>query len=654
MSIDIKPPDLSKKSPRPQSIRRILTFLLTAAFFPALIALAYIQWKHFASARSRETQWTEGAEGGWEQVIAPLWGDLAIGSGLVLLAAVFSAAVAFRCGRLILRDMHLLRDSMLSWSKSGGEAGQPPMPRITELRETASLAYETAAQRAQMEEALRQSESRWKELAEGLPHLVWTCVPEGACDFLSKRWVAHTGLGEDEHLGYGWLENLHPEDRPVIMERWENAVQTGTLFDAEFRIRRHDGTYRWFKSRAVPVHDDSGKIFKWYGASSDIHNLRELQAALHESSEGFRRVLENIPDGVVIYDQELNIQYVNDAISRISGRPAGDFMGRRDQDIWPLDVCSIYLPTLRESLETRSVRSVEVDVTVESRRFYVHIRFVPMFGADGAVKEIMAVVQDLTKWKQAETALQQKQVALEISKRLTAEKELMLHEEKLRALTAELMVSEEEERRRIAVELHDRIGQNLAISKIKLGMALKAAPSGDVADMIAVTRDLIGQTIEDTRSLSFELSPPALQEADLYHALEELVEYFLSIHGFDIEFSWRGREDVLDKNQAVILYMAVRELLLNVFKHAGTSKASLTVHVSEEQLRITVEDNGRSFPDSSVLLNNGKPKGFGLATMDQRLKSISGTFTIDLSSGGGTRVDITLPIHADHLEEEPS
>jgi len=649
VGIETKPLNPFGASPKPQSVTRILIFVLTAALSPGLIALAYIQVRHFGATRSRETPWTAGTEGGWEQVIPTVWGDLLIG-GLILLGAVFSVMLAVRSGRLILSDMSLIRESIVSWNKSGAQPAQPHIPRISELRETAALVYDAVQQRARMEEALHQSERRWQELAEGLPHLVWTCVPEGACDFLSKQWVAHTGSGEDEHLGYGWLENLHPEDRPVIMERWRNAVEEGTLFDAEFRIRRHDGVYRWFKSRAVPVHDESGEVYKWYGANSDIHNLRELQAALSETSERLRRALENIPDGVIIYDPELHVQYVNDSMTKIAGRSASEMLGRREEELWPPEVYSAYHPVLIEARETRSDRSVEVDVQVDGRRIYAFVRFVPLLDDEGALKEIMGFVHDLTKWKLTDLELQRKQVALEISRRLTAEKEAMLHEEKVRALTAELIVAEDEERRRIAVEIHDRIGQNLAISKIKLGMALKAATPGDLTNLLSVTRELIGQTIEDTRSLSFELSPPALRETDLHQALEELVEYFQSIHKTDVDFSWSGSMVDLERNQIIVLYMAVRELLLNVVKHARASKASLAVLVFGSQLQIQVEDNGTSLLDNAAFQENVKTKGFGLTMMDQRLQSISGTFSLDSSQGRGTRAVITVPLHAKHKE----
>jgi PAS domain S-box-containing protein len=641
----------SEKPGRPQSIRRLLTVILLAAVVPALIGHAYLQAKRFREVMSIDTQWGTGAVRESGSVKAPWGGDLAVGVGLILLGAAFGAGAAVRSGRVILRDIGRLRESVMSWGGSGTPQGQAPAPRIIELREIASAIDGIVLQRALMQEAARENERRWTELAEGMPQLLWTCLPEGACDFLSKQWVAHTGVPESKQLGYGWLEQVHPEDRNALIERWKHAVESGAPFDAQFRIRRHDGAYRWFKSRAVAVHDESGQTYKWYGTSNDIQHLRELQSALHESNERFRRALETIPDGVVIYNPDLRIQYVNEAFTRISGHPARHFIGRRDEEIWTPEVYGAYLPTLTEALEAQSVRSIGVDVLLEGQRIHTYVRFVPLTDDKGLVKEILAVIQDLTGRKQVEQALDQQLVALEIEKRLNAEKELLLHQEKINALTAELMLAEEQERRKIAIELHDRIGQNLAISKIKLGMALKSAPSGDLADALTEIRNFIEQTIEDTRSLSFELSPPALQDSDLNHALQDLVDYMQSSHGITIAYTWEGQAGLFEKSREVIIYMAVRELLLNIVKHSHASKASVNVRSAEDELRISVEDNGVCLKDPTDLQQNGKSKGFGLATMRERLAALSGTFNIDSCSGRGTRAVIILPLDSRNQQE---
>jgi PAS domain S-box-containing protein len=135
----------------------------------------------------------------------------------------------------------------------------------------------TKMERANRE--LRASEQRWRQLAEAMPQLVWTCTQDGQCDYLSPQWVEFTGIPASEQIGYGWMERVHPDDQAGLKMTWESSIQTEKELDTEFRIRRHDGEYCWFKTRAVPVRDEAGKVIKWYGSNTDINELRLAQDA---------------------------------------------------------------------------------------------------------------------------------------------------------------------------------------------------------------------------------------------------------------------------------------------------------------------------------------------------------------------------------------
>ena len=124
------------------------------------------------------------------------------------------------------------------------------------------------------------TQRKFRELAESLPHMVWTCEGDGPCDYLSPQWVAYTGLPEQVQLGYGWLDQLHPDDVGPAKERWAAAAASGGHFDTEFRIRRFDGAYRWFKTRAVPVFGAGGRLVKWIGSNTDVQDLRDAQLDL--------------------------------------------------------------------------------------------------------------------------------------------------------------------------------------------------------------------------------------------------------------------------------------------------------------------------------------------------------------------------------------
>jgi PAS domain S-box-containing protein len=119
-------------------------------------------------------------------------------------------------------------------------------------------------------ERLRASEERFRSLAEGIPQLVWRSLSSGHRTWGSPQWIEYSGLSEEESLGFGWLDALHPDDRASAMAAWADAEATG-MFAVEYRVRRAaDGIYRWFQSRALPVHNEAGDIVEWLGTATDI------------------------------------------------------------------------------------------------------------------------------------------------------------------------------------------------------------------------------------------------------------------------------------------------------------------------------------------------------------------------------------------------
>jgi PAS domain S-box-containing protein len=122
-------------------------------------------------------------------------------------------------------------------------------------------------------EQLRESRARFKTLAESLPQMIWTCLRDGYTDYLSRQWLDYTGRSEAQQLGAGWLEQVHPDDRVKVQMEWARVVGSGDTYDISFRIRRFDGAYRWFKTRAVPLRDPAGRILKWFGSNTDIEDF---------------------------------------------------------------------------------------------------------------------------------------------------------------------------------------------------------------------------------------------------------------------------------------------------------------------------------------------------------------------------------------------
>ncbi|GAB5560140.1 MAG: hypothetical protein SynsKO_17870 [Synoicihabitans sp.] len=146
--------------------------------------------------------------------------------------------------------------------------------------------FDSARSRQEASDKALQESERWAKLmVNSLPVSVWTCAPDGECDYLSPQWLEYSGIPEEQQLGFGWLEVVHPEDRERINREWMAAADSGKNLSTEYRLKRYDGAYRWFRALASPLRDARGGITKWFGSSLDIHSLKESRDQLAESHE---------------------------------------------------------------------------------------------------------------------------------------------------------------------------------------------------------------------------------------------------------------------------------------------------------------------------------------------------------------------------------
>jgi PAS domain S-box-containing protein len=160
-------------------------------------------------------------------------------------------------------------------------------------------------ERVYAEEILRNDEKRLRDIIEALPQLYWTCKPEGPCDYLSGQWVKYTGIPESKQLGYEWLEQLHPDDRERAVAEWNEKIKSEETFDVEFRIRRFDGEYHWFHTRAVPMRNSDGIITKWLGSNTDIDTIRKAEAQLIDYNKNLEQSVIQRTEQLELANKEL-------------------------------------------------------------------------------------------------------------------------------------------------------------------------------------------------------------------------------------------------------------------------------------------------------------------------------------------------------------
>jgi len=227
-------------------------------------------------------------------------------------------------------------------------------------------------------------------------------------------------------------------------------------------------------------------------------------------------------------------------------------------------------------------------------------------------------------------------------------RELTQSQERLRALAAELNLAEQRERNRLATDLHDHLAQMLVLAKMKLSQARKVPgflPKGQ--GLLNEIDDALAQSLTYTRTLVANLAPPALRDFGLLAGLRWLSEQ-MRYQGLVVSLHSSLEHLKLPEDQAILLFQSIRELLINVTKHAQSNQATVSVDHQMDTLRIEVEDDGVGFEPAAVNKSGTKEStGFGLFSIRERMRALGGTFDVESKAGYGTTARLTLPV--DHM-----
>ena len=537
---------------------------------------------------------------------------------------------------------------------------------ITAGKQAAEELREAHARLQAQTEDLRQSEQRLRTALEGGRMGLWewdirsdqSLWDDRVCELLGADRKAET-------TGHGFFERVHPLDRQRLRTCIEEALATTGDFEVEFRVVRPDETVAWLMSGGKVVRDARGRDIRVLSVLSDVTQRKDMEAELRRLNERLaeevraqtkelraavdrlhkevarRRLAEDnlqersrLLEGffrhtitpLAFMDHDFNFVQVNDAYAKVDDKEPDDFVGRNHFALYPdAENQAIFEEVVRTRRPYYApARPFAYAEHPERGVSYWNWQLTPLLDDAGQVRFLVLNLQDVTERQEA---------VCELEKRTS----------QLQRLTVELSEAEDRERRRLAELLHDELQQLLVGSKLRLSiLARKIKDLPEAGEIVAEATDLIAESIQTSRGLSHELSPPVLRHGEMVEVLQWLVEQIYVTCGLNVRLRVGADVDLPSQTLKTFLYKAVREMLFNVVKHADIGRAAILVQRQGQSIRLVVSDKGRGF--DPTCLDGGGQDAFGLFTIHERAQFLGGSLTVRSVPGRGSRFILTIPL----------
>lgn len=363
----------------------------------------------------------------------------------------------------------------------------------------------------------------------------------------------------------------------------------------------------------------------------------------------FRSAVESSPSGMIIVDASGSIMLVNKETERLFGYTREELLGQSIEILVPERFRSYHPQYRAEFFENPSTRRMGrgrdlFGLRKDGTEIPIEIGLNPIRTDQGLF--VLSVIVDITDRKRAEESLRQLNETLE--------DRVVRRTVQLRALAAALTRTEEEERRKLAQALHDHLQQLLVAARMRVTQAFAKVHDQTVCQLLNQIEDLLLQSINESRSLTAELSPPILYQEGLAAGLEWLGRWMQEKHQLKVDVHVDRRFKNVPNDLRAFLFRSVHELLFNVVKHAKSDKASVEVNSHGKEVRITVKDNGRGYDSSSIKEGTGEQGGFGLFSIRERLTYMGGEMKIYSAPGQGTSVLLSVPLQMERAAVERS
>ena len=475
---------------------------------------------------------------------------------------------------------------------------------------------------------LEQSRALYEDLYDYAPVGYFTFDRKGIILRANLRGANLLGSERDILVGDAFEHHVAPEYADILREHFRQVFEDKGKKKCELGLRQTNGTALHVAMESTTVKDVDGSATRMRSILSDVTERWKAEEKLKESEQRFRMLFEGHHAVMLLVEPETGaIIDANEA--------AADFYGYPRSLLSTMNIDEIN-QTDRDEIAAQRVTAAE-----EKRNYFIF----PHRLADGDIRTVevhsspievrgrrllFSIIHDITERRRAEEKLKESELALRISQR------------DLRKLAGRLLSAEEEERRRVARELHDDFTQRLAVLAINAGKLEQdlAVKCPEVVPAVEKVKDQVVQLSGDVHRLARQLHPSILDDLGLVKAMESECARFSRQEEMPVKLATRDVPEPIAKETAIALYRIMQEALRNVAKHAQAKEARVTLSMAGDALRLTIADNGVGFDPKP-------PKGragMGLASMRERVRLLRGKFSVESLPGEGAIIAAEVPL----------
>jgi len=411
----------------------------------------------------------------------------------------------------------------------------------------------------------------------------------------------------------------------VARKRIEDIKRSGFAKDSFlYRVRKKNGDYIWMEVVSTLIHHN-GKPFAIQGMAKNVTEQKQITEALQRSEDQYRTMIETMNEGLSVLDKNGNITLVNTKFCTMTAYTKDELLGKHVSIILDKDNQKI----LRNQWSLRKKGITEpYEITLTRKNGETLDTLVapkPVFEEKGAFNGSLGIFTDISKLKQNE-------------------RELLSYQERLRSLALELSMVEERERRYIAVELQDNLGRTLSYCRDKLKELQENITAHGIETPLNEISGLVDRTIRYAKTLTDEFSTQILYEKGLEAALKWLGNHFQQLHALTFHFEDDLKPKPLGDETNILLYQAVRELFMNIVKHAHAKNVNVSFERDYKNILIHVHDDGIGFNTAQIDSYVSKKDMFGLFSIYERLKYLGGNVQVESGHGKGSSFTLVAPL----------